>query len=111
MWKASFPMHVEDTNAYSLNFLHFDAEKVWFSIPRKSFSELEKILPDYYKSCSKYLLHKSTIFGIDVMNFQGKGCINNTRITRTFNIFKIPASLTFNGDSSISILPLLSCTN
>lgn len=70
MWKSSFPMHVEDLNAYSLNLLHFGAEKVWYFIPRKSFSELKKILPDYYKFCPEYLRHKSTIFGLDVMNFR-----------------------------------------
>lgn len=70
MWKASFPMHVEDMNAYSINLLHFGADKVWFFIPRKSFSDLKKILPDYYKSCPEYLRHKSTIFGVDVLNFQ-----------------------------------------
>lgn len=70
MWRSSFPMHAEDLNAYSLNLLHFGAEKVWYFVPRKSFSALKKILPDHYKSCPEYLRHKSTIFGIDVMNFR-----------------------------------------
>lgn len=60
-WRSSFPMHTEDLDSYSVNILHFGAEKVWFFVPRKYLSKLKECLPDYYKKCA--------IFEVDVMNF------------------------------------------
>ncbi|PPD68251.1 hypothetical protein GOBAR_DD34875 [Gossypium barbadense] len=58
---SSFCWHVEDHHLYSLNYMHLGAPKIWYGVPGKDASKLEKAmrkhLPDLFDE-QPDLLHK-----------------------------------------------------
>ena len=49
-----FPLHVEDYNLISINYLHWGALKIWYIIPGSHRKQVERILSGkyMYKMCS-----------------------------------------------------------
>jgi jumonji domain-containing protein 2 len=65
MWRASFAWHVEDMDLYSINFLHWGAEKVWYCANSDDAERLERfgasLFPDQATVCGQFLRHKANV--------------------------------------------------
>ncbi|KAJ1485172.1 JmjC domain, hydroxylase-domain-containing protein [Baffinella frigidus] len=65
MWRASFAWHVEDMDLYSINFLHWGAEKVWYCANSKDAERLERfgasLFPQEGNQCPQFLRHKQHV--------------------------------------------------
>lgn len=63
MWKSTFAWHLEDMDLYSINYLHFGAPKMWYSISQKDrhkfYEVMKDIWPEEYISCKEFLRHKT----------------------------------------------------
>ncbi|MBA0632803.1 hypothetical protein Godav_001481 [Gossypium davidsonii] len=70
---SSFCWHVEDHHLYSLNYMHLGAPKIWYGVPGKDASKLEKAmrkhLPDLFDE-QPDLLHK--LIAIELYREQGR---------------------------------------
>lgn len=71
MWRASFAWHVEDCDLYSINYLHYGADKVWYCAAAEHGKKLERIaaghFPDQARNCPQFLRHKSTIISPSIV--------------------------------------------
>lgn len=63
MWKSTFAWHLEDMDLYSINYLHFGAPKMWYSISQKDkdrfYDIMKDIWPEEYSNCKEFLRHKT----------------------------------------------------
>ena len=57
---------------YSINYLHFGANKIWYSIPEKESGRFEslakELFPFDYKQCDQFLRHKSYLFSPSLLH-------------------------------------------
>eukprot|EP00004_Rigifila_ramosa_P018634 TRINITY_DN4660_c0_g1_i4.p2 TRINITY_DN4660_c0_g1~~TRINITY_DN4660_c0_g1_i4.p2 ORF type:complete len:177 (-),score=26.44 TRINITY_DN4660_c0_g1_i4:766-1296(-) len=62
---SAFAWHVEDTNLYSINYLHFGHPKTWYFVPADQGQRFESIarlyFPQHAAACPEYLRHKTLI--------------------------------------------------
>lgn len=58
-----FGIHLEDSDLYSINYLHEGAAKVWYFIPSSEHSKLEKLAREFGEAvatiCDNFLRHKT----------------------------------------------------
>ncbi|CAI5759137.1 unnamed protein product [Candida verbasci] len=63
LWKATFSWHLEDQDLYSINYLHYGAPKMWYSIPQEYKDKFHKYMrsqfEEEYKNCDQFLRHKT----------------------------------------------------
>jgi hypothetical protein len=63
MWKSTFAWHLEDMDLYSINYLHFGAPKMWYSISQKDkdrfYDVMKDIWPEEHNNCKEFLRHKT----------------------------------------------------
>ena len=75
MWRATFAWHVEDMDLYSINFLHYGAEKVWYSASAADGKRLEgiaaSIFPNSANRCGQFLRHKMHIINPSLITARG----------------------------------------
>lgn len=75
MWKALFAWHIEDQNLHSINYLHFGASKVWYSVPPAHYRRVEalaaKLFPEDAKQCPQFLRHKSCMISPTILLREG----------------------------------------
>lgn len=75
MWKATFAWHVEDMDLYSINYLHYGAEKVWYSASAADGKRLERvaaeIFPKSANHCAQFLRHKMHIINPSLITQRG----------------------------------------
>jgi len=90
MWRASFAWHVEDMDLYSINYLHYGADKIWYAVPHSEGEKLERlassIFPDQARVCSQFLRHKSCVMHPSLLLAAG---INLTRAVQHAREFVI----------------------
>ena len=71
MWKAMFAMHTEDLDLYSINFLHFGKDKLWYAVPPAHADRLETLansfFPVQHKECDQFLRHKMYLLSPTVL--------------------------------------------
>jgi len=76
MWKSFFSWHIEDVDLYSINYLHFGAPKVWYSVApgdRKKFENMAgQLFPELVRNCKAFLRHKDILI--------------SPRVLRAFNV-------------------------
>ena len=60
-----FGWHKEDMDLYSINYLHYGKPKFWYGIDSDSSELFENFVkskfPDYFKECSEFIRHKTTL--------------------------------------------------
>jgi jumonji domain-containing protein 2 len=65
MYRSFFAWHTEDVDLYSVNYLHFGAPKVWYTVPpkhRKRFeSSMRSSVPELFMHCDQFLRHKELL--------------------------------------------------
>lgn len=63
MYGATFAWHVEDMDLFSINYIHFGAPKLWYSVPQRHAERFETALAGYFpqdaQRCGQFLRHKS----------------------------------------------------
>ncbi|KAK9823398.1 hypothetical protein WJX72_002487 [[Myrmecia] bisecta] len=71
MWKSFFSWHVEDIDLHSINYLHFGAPKVWYSVSPKDRSKFEQmarsLFPELDRECPAFLRHKDILLSPKVL--------------------------------------------
>ncbi|CAI8013784.1 Lysine-specific demethylase 4A [Geodia barretti] len=71
MWKTSFAWHTEDMDLYSINYLHFGAPKLWYSLSPEHGPKLERLakglFPECADECASFLRHKMSILSPSVL--------------------------------------------
>lgn len=76
MWKSFFSWHIEDVDLYSINYLHFGAPKVWYSVSpndRGKFENMaQQLYPELARNCKAFLRHKDILI--------------SPRVLRAFNV-------------------------
>jgi hypothetical protein len=81
MWKATFAWHVEDMDLYSINFLHYGAEKIWYSASAADGKRLERIASEIFPKsanhCGQFLRHKMHLINPSLITQRG---LNLTRV-------------------------------
>ena len=64
-FRTTFAWHVEDYNLASINYMHYGAPKVWYTIARKDYKKFQQfvknIFPREFLECSEYLRHKTIV--------------------------------------------------
>lgn len=75
MWKTAFAWHTEDMDAYSINYLHFGANKTWYAVPPKYGHLLEVLARKKFSAshavCPEFLRHKMTLISPDQLKKAG----------------------------------------
>ncbi|KAL6759071.1 JmjC domain, hydroxylase-domain-containing protein [Haematococcus lacustris] len=65
MWRSFFSWHKEDADLLSINYLHFGAPKVWYSIPPSDSAKFDRmamgLFPELARSCSAFVRHKDIL--------------------------------------------------
>ena len=71
LW-ATFPLHIEDADLWSVSFLHWGKAKMWYIIPEKSHATLEmkinQSFNDVVAYCPNFLRHKRTLVTPDFLD-------------------------------------------
>ena len=64
LW-ATFPLHIEDGDLWSVSFLHWGKPKIWYVIPASHYLALEEKIKCLFKDseeyCRNFLRHKRTL--------------------------------------------------
>lgn len=70
-----FGWHKEDMDLYSINYLHYGKPKFWYGVDLDCNERFENFVkskfPDYFKECSEYLRHKTTLIYPGLLQEQG----------------------------------------
>ncbi|KAI9221323.1 JmjC domain, hydroxylase-domain-containing protein [Blastocladiella britannica] len=74
-WRAAFPWHTEDTELYAINYLHFGAVKVWYSVGPDDRAAFEGVMAELYPDeaavCPQFLRHKRSVVNPEVLHTRG----------------------------------------
>lgn len=72
---SAFCWHVEDHNAYSVNYLHTGATKTWYGVPacdsKKFEAVMRKQMPDIFESQPGLLFHITTLLSPKILKDNG----------------------------------------
>lgn len=70
-----FGWHKEDMDLYSINYLHYGQPKFWYTVDMEDNAKFEEFakakFPEYFKECSDYIRHKTTLIHPQVLLDQG----------------------------------------
>eukprot|EP00300_Choanocystis_sp_HF-7_P019006 c20205_g1_i3.p1 GENE.c20205_g1_i3~~c20205_g1_i3.p1 ORF type:complete len:217 (-),score=35.24 c20205_g1_i3:1393-2043(-) len=74
-WLSSFAWHAEDMNLYSINFHHYGAPKIWYSIPTQYTAQFEQLAKELFplnaQECSAFLRHKTCVIAPHLIRARG----------------------------------------
>ncbi|GAU91016.1 hypothetical protein RvY_03353-2 [Ramazzottius varieornatus] len=74
-WGTTFPLHIEDHDLYSVNYLHDGQAKVWYSVPESYATQVEELAKDLSKTesdiCPNFLRHKTLMIHPDLFLQRG----------------------------------------
>ena len=72
---TTFAFHTEDYDTYSINYLHYGHEKIWYVVPPGYGKKFEKVAgrfyPDERNQCPAFLRHKKILISPSVLKNSG----------------------------------------
>lgn len=110
MWRATFAWHVEDMDLYSINFLHYGGEKIWYAASAADGPRLERvaasIFPNSANRCGQFLRHKMHIINPALITSAG---ITLTRVVHRAGEFVISFPFAYHQGFNVSLNCAESC--
>jgi JmjC domain, hydroxylase len=74
-WRSFFGWHKEDCDLMSVNYLHFGAPKIWYSVSPKHAAKFdrmaEQLFPDAAKACPAFVRHKDVVISPKILKQYG----------------------------------------
>jgi jumonji domain-containing protein 2 len=74
-WRSFFGWHKEDCDLMSVNYLHFGAPKIWYSVSPKHAAKFdrmaEQLFPDAAKACPAFMRHKDVVISPKLLKQYG----------------------------------------
>ena len=74
-WRTLFPLHAEDMDLFSINYLHSGATKQWYGISPRSADHVELLaaqcFPRLHSTCRQFLRHKASLIAPEVFIANG----------------------------------------
>eukprot|EP00197_Chlamydomonas_leiostraca_P012290 CAMPEP_0202869650 /NCGR_PEP_ID=MMETSP1391-20130828/12572_1 /ASSEMBLY_ACC=CAM_ASM_000867 /TAXON_ID=1034604 /ORGANISM="Chlamydomonas leiostraca, Strain SAG 11-49" /LENGTH=376 /DNA_ID=CAMNT_0049549991 /DNA_START=57 /DNA_END=1184 /DNA_ORIENTATION=- len=90
MYRSVFAWHTEDLDLYSVNYLHFGANKQWYVVPPEHRTRFEQVvkqmLPEVFKHCPEFLRHKELLISPQLLDLHQVPYIRLTQGPREFVI-------------------------
>lgn len=77
-FRTMFPLHTEDMDLFSINYLHYGLSKQWYGCPSKAATLVEMVAaqccPESHAECKEFLRHKTTLIAPDLLVANGVPC-------------------------------------
>ncbi|GIL76258.1 hypothetical protein Vretimale_5841 [Volvox reticuliferus] len=95
MWRSFFGWHKEDADLYSVNFLHWGAPKVWYSVAPSAKHKFERmaqsLFPELHRACPAFVRHKDIMLSPACLKTYGVPCMRACQRPNEFIVLNAAA--------------------